>query len=95
MIDKESLAEADRDLVSAVERYIERVNLGRPGLMVTDVMVVTVRQGFDTDGGKSQTSVFAPTETSAIPTLIGMARFASLLYEGMASSTFPPYKDSQ
>ena len=95
MTDKDSVAEADRDLVVAVERYLDRVGLARPGLMLTDVMVVTVRQGFDPEGGKSQTSVFAPTETSAIPTLIGMARFASLLYEGMASSTFPPHKDKQ
>lgn len=95
MTEKDSLAEADRDLVSAVERYIERVGLQRTGLIMTDVMVVTVRQGFDPEGGKSQTSVFAPTETSAIPTLIGMARFASLLYEGMAASTFPPNKDKQ
>jgi len=87
------MTEADQELTDAVDRYLHRAGLifddsDQTGLTLTDVMLVTVRCGFDQLGSKSQTSVITPTDSS-VPILIGMARYASIRFESMAEGSFP------
>jgi len=77
----------DDQFVAAVERYLESCGNLEDYATLTDVLVVTVRRGFDHEGGKSLTNILTPTD-SAVPILLGMSRYAQLRFEKMVNDSF-------
>lgn len=79
---------ADSALIHAVETYVADQGWPREhDLILTDVLVVAVRRGFDSEGGKSQTITLTPTESS-VPMLLGMTNYARLRMEKMVNESF-------
>ena len=74
-------------LIAAVEAYVAAQGWPREDLVLTDVLVVAVRRGFDADGGKSHTTTLTPTESS-VPMMLGMANYARLRMEKIINDSF-------
>lgn len=83
---------ANSELVSAVERFMTQMDWIHPDLMLTDVMVIAVSRGFDRSGGKSRTTTIVPTD-SAVPLLLGMARYAEMRFEKIVAESFTELED--
>lgn len=77
----------DNELTAAVERYIDQMGWTQSDLVLTDVLVVTVRHGFDRQGGKSVINVITPTD-SMVPLLLGMSRYAGMRFEKTVMDSF-------
>ena len=77
----------DDELAAAIERHLAAWSEPDPDFTLTDVLVVTVRRGFDQRGEKSITSVLTPTDSS-VPILLGMSRYAQLRFEKMINDSF-------
>jgi len=75
------------DLVAEVERYIDRMGWGHPDLVLTDVVVIATRRGFDRRGGKSVTTTIVPTE-SDVPMTVGMLRYSQMRFEKVITDSF-------
>lgn len=86
MSDEPNIRAANDSLTCAVDKYLEDMGWDQPGMPVTDLVLVSVRRGFDANGGKSIANCITPTETS-MPMILGMVGYAKLWAESLVNES--------
>lgn len=70
-LNADQLARAAKPVVEATEQYLRDLDFDSPGFVLTDVMLICVRRGYDENGSKSITNILSPTD-SAVTMMLGM-----------------------
>ena len=71
-------------LIELISQHARAHGWAQPGMVLTDVLIVTSHRGFSNEGTKTGTAVICPTESS-IATLLGLTQYASIHYGNLAA----------